>query len=132
MQKLAINKQSWLRVLFGVYLFPLSLVCFSLSVPPADLPLCALMFVLASVGLFLARGESRAWRVIWTSALIVSIVCAVLEVVAGQRIARQSSKHESSMRDKTANKITAHNAGWPPQFRFAVHGFGSGVCEFWR
>ena len=24
----------------------------------------------------------------------------------------------------------AHNAGWPSQFRFAVHGFWSGVCEF--
>ena len=30
------------------------------------------------------------------------------------------------------NKITAHNAGWPLQFRFAVNGFVSGVCEFWR
>ena len=29
------------------------------------------------------------------------------------------------------NKITAHNPGWRSQFRFAVHGFGSGVCEFW-
>jgi hypothetical protein len=28
------------------------------------------------------------------------------------------------------SKITAHNAGWPPQFRFAVHAFRSGVCEF--
>jgi hypothetical protein len=30
------------------------------------------------------------------------------------------------------NQITAHNAGWPSQFRFAVHGFWSGVCEFHR
>jgi hypothetical protein len=30
------------------------------------------------------------------------------------------------------NKITAHNAGWRIQFRFAVDVFGSGVCEFWR
>ena len=31
-----------------------------------------------------------------------------------------------------SNKITAHNAGWPSQFRFADHGFWSGVCEFER
>ena len=33
---------------------------------------------------------------------------------------------------KAPNKITAHNAGWPSQFRFAVHGFWSGVGEFHR
>jgi hypothetical protein len=30
------------------------------------------------------------------------------------------------------NQLTSHNAGWPSQFRFAVHGFWSGVCEFHR
>jgi hypothetical protein len=30
------------------------------------------------------------------------------------------------------NKITAHNAGWRLQFRFAGIVFWSGVCEFWR
>ena len=30
------------------------------------------------------------------------------------------------------NKITAHNAGWSPQFRFADSVFCSGVCEFQR
>jgi hypothetical protein len=34
--------------------------------------------------------------------------------------------------DRTANKITAHNAGWRTQFRFAVSGSCSGVCEFKR
>jgi hypothetical protein len=29
-------------------------------------------------------------------------------------------------------QITAVNAGWRSQFRFAVHGFWSGVCEFHR
>jgi hypothetical protein len=33
---------------------------------------------------------------------------------------------------KSPNKITAHNAGWPSQFRFAVSVFWSGVCEFQR
>jgi hypothetical protein len=31
-----------------------------------------------------------------------------------------------------SNKITAHNAGWRTQFRFADGVFWSGVCEFWR
>jgi len=30
------------------------------------------------------------------------------------------------------NQITAHNAGWPSQFRFAGNVFWSGVCEFHR
>ena len=30
------------------------------------------------------------------------------------------------------NQITAHNAGWPSQFRFAGNAFWSGVCEFRR
>jgi hypothetical protein len=98
MQKLTINKRSLLRILLCVYLFPLYLVCFSLSVPPADLPLCGLMFVLAAFGLILARRERRAWRVVWTIALIVSILFAVLEIVAGKHLARQHSKHDSSMR----------------------------------
>jgi hypothetical protein len=34
--------------------------------------------------------------------------------------------------DKVPNQITAHNAGWRSQFRFAVHGLVSGVCEFYR
>jgi len=92
-QKLALDRRSLLRVLLGVYLFPLSLVCFSLSVPPADLPLYGLLFVLAVVGVFLARRESRAWRFIWTGALIAAVVFGVLEVVAGRRLARQRSEH---------------------------------------
>jgi hypothetical protein len=31
-----------------------------------------------------------------------------------------------------SNQITAHNAGWRTQFRFAVHAGRSGVCEFNR
>ncbi|MGD0413063.1 MAG: hypothetical protein ABSC18_15335 [Verrucomicrobiota bacterium] len=98
MKKLNINKRSLLRVLLGVYLFPLYLVVFSLSVPPADLPLCGLMFVLSVLGLVLARRDIRAWRVVWTGALITSIIFAVLEIIAGQNIAHQRSKHDSSMR----------------------------------
>ena len=30
------------------------------------------------------------------------------------------------------NQITAHNAGWRTQFRFAGNASWSGVCEFWR
>ena len=28
------------------------------------------------------------------------------------------------------NQITAHNAGWPSQFRLAVNGNWCGACEF--
>jgi glucose-6-phosphate-specific signal transduction histidine kinase len=98
MKKLSINKRPLLRVLLGVYLFPLYLVVFSLSVPPADLPLCGLMFVLSVFGLVLARREIRAWRVVWTGALIASIILAVLQIIAGRNIAHQRSKHDSNMR----------------------------------
>jgi hypothetical protein len=30
------------------------------------------------------------------------------------------------------NQVTAHNAGWPSQFRFADNVFWSGGCEFHR
>jgi hypothetical protein len=35
-------------------------------------------------------------------------------------------------RRKMHNQITAHNTGWPSQFRFAGIVFCSGVCEFRR
>ena len=85
--KFAFDRRSLLRVLLGVYLFPLFFVCFSLSVPPADLPLCGLLFVLAVVGFVLARREGRAWRILWFVALIAALVLGVLEIVAGRRIA---------------------------------------------
>jgi hypothetical protein len=106
MFKRAINRRSLLRVLLGVYLFLLFLVCFSLSIPPADLPLCVLMFVLAALGFFLARRENRLWRSIWIGALIISIVCGALEIIAGHRIAHQHAKNETSLglmlRDRSA------------------------------
>jgi len=116
MQKLTINKRSLLRVLFGVYLFPLYLVVFSLSVPPADLPLCGLLFVLAAFGLVLARRESRAWRVVWTVALIASVIFAVLQVIAGRNIAHQRSEHDSSMRLTMPNTALEPTATAPSVF----------------
>ena len=120
MQKLPINKRSLLRVFLGIYLFLLSLVCFSLSVPPADLPLCGLMSVLAAFGLFLARRENRAWRVVWTSALIASIIFGALQIIAGRSIAHQRSKHDSSMRLTMPDK--------PPEDPTAVGTFRSAVA----
>jgi len=96
MNKITINNRSVLRVLLGVYLLPIYLVVFSLSVPPNDLPICGLMFALAGVGYMLARRESRAWRLIWGSALAISVLCGVLEVVAGQRVARQRLQHQTA------------------------------------
>jgi hypothetical protein len=34
--------------------------------------------------------------------------------------------------DQEPNKITAANAGWRVQFRFAVHVLRPGVAEFYR
>ncbi len=121
MQKLTINKRSLLRVLLGVYLFPLYLVCFSLGVPPSDLPLCSLMFVLAAFGLVLARRESRAWRIVWTVALIVSISFGVLQIIAGRSIAHQRSKHDSSMRLTMSDKSPQPTAVGAISPAVAVH-----------
>gem|GEM_PF-1583220 len=37
-----------------------------------------------------------------------------------------------STSERKYNQVTAHNAGWPSQFRFVVNAFWSSVCEFWR
>lgn len=118
MNNVTTSKRSVLRVLLAVYVFPLCLVVFSLSVPPSDLPLCGLMFALAGVGCVLARRESRAWRLIWASALVLSLLCGVLEVVAGQRIARQRSRDRSSL----ANPARAVDAPVASLFAFDRHG----------
>lgn len=99
-RKPSLDKRSFLRILIGVYLFLLFLICFSLSVPPADLPLCGLLLVLAVLGIILARRERRAWRLFWTGALILALLFAVLEVIGGWRIARQRSDH-ALMRKKS-------------------------------
>jgi len=88
-----INRRSWLRILFGVYLFPLFLFSFSLSVPPGDLPICAMMFVIAVLGLILARREHHTWLRIWALALIVSLLCTASEIIAGRRIALECSRN---------------------------------------
>ena len=97
MSRFAINKQSVLRVLLVVYMFLLLLLVFSLGVPPHDLPLCVMTFVLAACGFLLARRESKAWRTIWIGAVVVSVLCGALEVVAGHRIARQRPVHHSGL-----------------------------------
>jgi hypothetical protein len=98
MQKLTLNRRSVLLVLASVYIFPLLLVFFSLSVPPADLPLCGLLFVLAGVGLIIARRETRVWRIFWITALILSVILGILEIVAGERIKHQNSGNESHLK----------------------------------
>jgi len=68
------------------------MVVFSLSVPPADLLLCAAMLALASLGLALTFRGRLTWRRIWTSALVVATICGTLEIVAGRRIAAQRAQ----------------------------------------
>ena len=117
MQKFAMNRQSLLRVLLGVYLFPLWLVVFSLGVPPSDFQLCVLMFILALSGFALARHERRAWRTIWTAGLIIAIVCGVLEVVAGKRnAARQRSEHRSASYSEIGESAAAEHCRAPASF----------------
>lgn len=87
------DKRSPLRILAGIYLFLLFFISFSLSVPPADLPLCGLMFVLAAIGVVLSRLESPGWRIFWIAALIIALASGVLEFVAGKRLERQHSEH---------------------------------------
>jgi hypothetical protein len=96
---LTFHRRAILRVFVGVYIFPFSLVCFSLSVPPADLPLCLFLFLLAAAGFILARRESRAWRIFWIVALLFALVSGVLEVIAGSRIAHQRSAHAAMRND---------------------------------
>jgi len=91
--KLTLDRRSILRILLGIYLFPFSLVCFSLSVPPADLPLCGLLFLLAVAGFIVARREGRAWQILWIAALLFALLSGVLQVVARNRIAHQLSAH---------------------------------------
>lgn len=94
MQKPLFKKQSLLCILTIVYLFFFLLVSFSLSVPPADFPLCVLLFVLAGAGLFLSLRESRVWRIFWIIALVLAVAFGVLEVVAGKLIAHERSACE--------------------------------------
>lgn len=118
MTKIPIKRQSLLRVLLGVYLFPLYLVVFSLSVPPRDLPLCGLMFALGGFGFLLARREGRAWRLIWLGALVIAVLCGILEVLAGQSISRQRSHQQSNV----ANPTGAADAPIGSLFDFDCHG----------
>jgi hypothetical protein len=99
MPKPILNHQFFLRLLLGLYLVPLLLVCNSLSVPPHDLLFCGLMFVFAILGLVFTPQAGRAWRVFWTVALAVSLLCGGLEVIAGKNIARQRSTMELKAED---------------------------------
>ena len=49
----------------------------------------------------------------------------------GADLAQRCFRFSDTLKMKP-NQITAHNAGWRFQFRFAVSAFWSGVCEFWR
>ncbi len=81
--------QFLLPVLLACYLVPCLLVVGSLSVPPADLPICGLMFVVAVAGLVLAWRYTRVWRLIWVGALAASLLLGTLEIVAGSRLSHR-------------------------------------------
>jgi hypothetical protein len=96
MRSLEIKKQSRLLILLFIYLFVCSLIFLSLSVPPADFPICVMMFVVAVVGLVIAWRESRVWLLIWIGALAASIMFGALELLSGRIIAHQRSIHHTS------------------------------------
>jgi hypothetical protein len=87
---------STLRVLAGVLVLPLYLVVSSLSVPPNDLPLYGIIFLLAICGLAVAHKEDRGWRIFRGIVLVLSVAFGTLEVLAGKRIARLRSVPPSS------------------------------------
>jgi hypothetical protein len=86
-----------MKVLLVVYLFTFLLVCFSLSVPPAEMPLFVLMLCIAAIGIAVSFRESRRWRIIWIIALTISILGGTLDVIAGKRIARERLKNEATV-----------------------------------
>ena len=85
-------KRSMLRILLSVFAFLLTMVVFSLNVPPGDFRLLAIMFAIAIIGAVLSLSESRKWKVVWSTALVISIVGGALEIVAGRLIAQQRSR----------------------------------------
>ncbi|PWU22113.1 MAG: hypothetical protein C5B50_00245 [Verrucomicrobia bacterium] len=90
-------KRFMIKLLLVIYvLFLLLSGPFSLSVAPADLPLFVAMFCIAVIGLILGLRESKRWRVVWISALLISMLGATLEVVVGKRIARQRLEHKKT------------------------------------
>ena len=91
------NKQTALRILAGVYLLPMLLTGFSLSVPPADFPLFVFMLAIAAFGLCLTSPESPKWRVAWTVALVIALLGGAFELLAGKRLAQQRLKNGSSL-----------------------------------
>jgi hypothetical protein len=95
-----------LWVVFACYLVPLLLVLGSLSVPPADLPLCILMFFVAAVGLVLAWRATRIWRLIWLGALAASVLLGALEIIAGRRLAHRHAAGASSAPPNLALQAT--------------------------
>jgi len=90
-------KSAILKILLIVYLFTFLVVCFSLSVPPTEMPLFVLMLCFAVIGIAISFRESRHWRIIWIIALVISILGGTLDVVAGKRIAREKSKNEQNV-----------------------------------
>ena len=123
MQKPALNRQSLLRILAGVYLFPLYLVCFSLGVPPSDLPLCALLFALAVFGLVLARKESRVWGLFWGGALVVSVAFATFQIAATKHLRVAASRPltvEETHVVEIARQSVATNDTWVDRAEFEL------------
>jgi len=68
------------------YVVLLVYACFSLSVPPADLPAFIGLVVLAVCALMASKGETRRSRTICAIFLAVAVLGAILEILSGHAI----------------------------------------------
>jgi thiol:disulfide interchange protein len=68
------------------YVVLLAYACFSLSVPPADLPAFIGLLVLAVCALMASKGETRRWRTICAVFLAVAVLGTTLEILSGHAI----------------------------------------------
>ncbi len=68
------------------YIVLLTYACFSLNVPPADLPAFVGLVVLATCALIASKGETRRWRTICAIFLAVAVLGTALEILSGHAI----------------------------------------------
>ncbi len=87
-----------------LYIILLPYVCFSLSVPPADLPFFVALIVLATCALLASKQEARRWRIICIVGLVVSVLGGASEVIVGHRIkARLDRDREAPIQTQKQN-----------------------------
>ncbi len=77
-----------------LYFILLPYVCFSLSMPPADLPFFSALFVLATCALLASKQQTRRWKIICIEGLAFAVLGIGKEIIAGRQI-KALREHES-------------------------------------